>query len=122
MSDTFGKAFQVTNWGESHGPALGCVISGCPPGLSLEVKLDIQPDLDRRKPGQSKITTLRKEEDIAEILSGVYQGKTTGTAISIMIKNTDQRSTDYASMADIARPSHADYTYEARYGLRDPAG
>ncbi|MBS3141922.1 chorismate synthase [Candidatus Woesearchaeota archaeon] len=122
MGDSFGEAFRVTNWGESHGPSLGCVISGCPPLLSLDAALDIQPDLNRRKPGQSKITSARKEDDIAVIESGVYRGKTTGTAIAIRIANEDQRPNDYAQIADVPRPNHADFTYEARYGIRDPAG
>ncbi len=122
MGDSFGEAFRVTNWGESHGSSLGCVISGCPPLLSLDAALDIQPDLNRRRPGQSKITSARDEDDIAVIESGVYQGKTTGTAIAIKIVNEDQRPKDYAQIADVPRPNHADFTYEMRYGIRDPAG
>jgi chorismate synthase len=119
--NTFGKAFAVTNFGESHGPAVGCVIDGCPPGMELS-EADIQPDLDRRRPGTSRYVTQRQEEDKVEILSGVYEGKTTGTAICLLIRNTDQRSKDYSEVAQKFRPGHADYTYLQKYGLRDPRG
>lgn len=119
--NTFGKAFAVTNFGESHGPAIGCVIDGCPPGMALS-EADIQPDLDRRKPGTSRHVTQRQEEDRVEILSGVYEGRTTGTAICLLIRNTDQRSKDYSEVAQKFRPGHADYTYLQKYGLRDPRG
>ncbi len=119
--NTFGHLFRVTTWGESHGPALGCVIDGCPPGLSLS-EADLQVALDRRKPGGSRFVTQRREPDAARILSGVYQGRTTGTPISVMIENVDQRSKDYGDIADQFRPGHADYTYFAKYGLRDPRG
>jgi chorismate synthase len=118
---TFGRVFCVTNFGESHGPAIGCVIDGCPPGLELG-EADIQPDLDRRKPGTSRHVTQRREEDRVEILSGVYQGRTTGTPIALLIRNQDQRSKDYADLVDTFRPGHADYTYWRKYGLRDPRG
>ncbi|MBI5276300.1 MAG: chorismate synthase [Burkholderiales bacterium] len=118
---TFGKSFAVTNFGESHGPAIGCVIDGCPPGMELS-EADIQPDLDRRKPGTSRHVTQRKEDDIVEILSGVYEGKTTGTPICLLIRNTDQRSKDYSEIAQTFRPGHADYAYLQKYGLRDPRG
>jgi chorismate synthase len=117
----FGHLFCVTSWGESHGPALGCVVDGCPPGLALSAE-DIQPYLDKRKPGQSKFTTQRQEADQVKILSGVYEGVTTGTPISLMIENTDQRSKDYSNIADRYRPGHADFTYDAKYGVRDPRG
>jgi chorismate synthase len=119
--NTFGKSFAVTNFGESHGPAIGCVIDGCPPGMTLS-EADIQPDLDRRKPGTSRHVTQRKEEDKVEILSGVYEGKTTGTALCLLIRNTDQRSKDYSEVAQKFRPGHADYSYLQKYGLRDPRG
>ena len=119
--NTFGKLFAVTNFGESHGPAIGCVIDGCPPGMTLSVT-DIQPDLDRRRPGTSKFVTQRNEPDAVEILSGVYEGKTTGTPICLLIKNTDQRSKDYGNIAQTFRPGHADYTYYQKYGIRDPRG
>jgi chorismate synthase len=118
---TFGKLFAVTNFGESHGPAIGCVIDGCPPGLALS-ESDIQPDLDRRRPGTSRHVTQRQEEDRVEILSGVYEGQTTGTPIALLIRNTDQRSKDYSEVALKFRPGHADYTYFEKYGLRDPRG
>src|SRR5687768_1689093 len=118
---TFGELFRVTNFGESHGPAIGCVIDGCPPGMSLS-EADIQPDLDRRRPGTSRHVTQRKEEDKVEILSGVYEGRTTGTPIGLLIRNTDQRSKDYSEIAQTFRPGHADYTYLQKYGLRDPRG
>src|SRR3954469_7373076 len=119
--NTFGNLFAVTNFGESHGPAIGCVIDGCPPGLPL-AEADIQPDLDRRRPGTSRHVTQRQEEDKVEILSGVYEGKTTGTPICLLIRNTDQRSKDYSEIAAKFRPGHADYTYFEKYGLRDPRG
>ena len=118
---TFGKSFAVTNFGESHGPAIGCVIDGCPPGMPL-AEADIQPDLDRRRPGTSRHVTQRQEEDKVEILSGVYEGKTTGTPICLLIRNTDQRSKDYSEIGEKFRPGHADYTYLQKYGLRDPRG
>ena len=118
---TFGTLFAVTNFGESHGPAIGCVIDGCPPGMALSAE-DIQPDLDRRRPGTSRHVTQRQEEDKVEILSGVYEGKTTGTPIGLLIRNTDQRSKDYSEIAQTFRPGHADYTYLQKYGLRDPRG
>ena len=119
--NTFGNLFAVTNFGESHGPAIGCVIDGCPPGMSLS-EADIQSDLDRRRPGTSRHVTQRSEPDTVEILSGVYQGKTTGTPICLLIKNTDQRSKDYGNILETFRPGHADYTYLHKYGLRDPRG
>ena len=119
--NTFGNLFAVTNFGESHGPAIGCVIDGCPPGMRLS-EADIQGDLDRRRPGTSKFVTQRNEPDTVEILSGVYEGKTTGTPICLLIKNTDQRSKDYANIVQTFRPGHADYTYFQKYGLRDPRG
>jgi chorismate synthase len=119
--NTFGNLFAVTNFGESHGPAIGCVIDGCPPGMELSAA-DIQPDLDRRRPGTSRHVTQRQEEDKVEILSGVYEGKTTGTPIALLIRNTDQRSKDYSEIAQTFRPGHADYSYLQKYGLRDPRG
>ncbi len=119
--NTFGTLFAVTNFGESHGPAIGCVIDGCPPGLALS-EADIQPDLDRRRPGTSKFVTQRDEPDRVEILSGVYQGRTTGTPIGLLIRNTDQRSKDYGQIAQTFRPGHADYAYFQKYGIRDPRG
>jgi len=119
--NTFGHLFAVTNFGESHGSAIGCVIDGCPPGLELS-EADIQPDLDRRRPGTSRFVTQRNEPDAVEILSGVYQGKTTGTPICLLIRNTDQRSKDYGNILDTFRPGHADYSYFHKYGLRDPRG
>jgi chorismate synthase len=118
---TFGKVFAVTNFGESHGTAIGCVIDGCPPGMELSAE-DIQPDLDRRRPGTSRYVTQRQEEDKVDILSGVYEGKTTGTPICLLILNTDQRSKDYSEIGRKFRPGHADYTYFEKYGLRDPRG
>jgi len=118
---TFGELFRVTNFGESHGPAIGCVIDGCPPGLALD-EADIQAELDRRRPGTSRHVTQRNEADAVEILSGVYQGLTTGTPICLLIRNTDQRSKDYGNILDTFRPGHADYTYWRKYGLRDPRG
>ncbi len=119
--NTFGNLFAVTNFGESHGPAIGCVIDGCPPGMDL-CEADIQGDLDRRRPGTSKFVTQRNEPDAVEILSGVYEGKTTGTPICLLIKNTDQRSKDYANILQSFRPGHADYSYFQKYGIRDPRG
>ncbi|MFG6413403.1 chorismate synthase [Roseateles sp. DC23W] len=118
---TFGELFRVTNFGESHGPAIGCVIDGCPPGLRLS-EADIQPELDRRRPGTSRHVTQRNEPDAVKILSGVYEGVTTGTPICLLIENTDQRSKDYGNILDTFRPGHADYTYWRKYGLRDPRG
>jgi chorismate synthase len=119
--NTFGHLFRVTTWGESHGPALGCVVDGCPPGVSIDAH-ELQVWLDRRKPGQSKFVTQRKEPDEVKILSGVFEGVTTGTPISLMIENTDQRSKDYAEIARTFRPGHADFTYIAKYGRRDYRG
>lgn len=119
--NTFGQQFAVTTFGESHGPALGCVIDGCPPGLPLDVE-DIQKDLNRRRPGQSRHTTQRREPDQVQILSGVFEGQTTGTPIGLLIKNQDSRSHDYASIKDKFRPGHADYTYQQKYGIRDYRG
>jgi chorismate synthase len=119
--NTLGKLFCVTTFGESHGPAIGCVIDGCPPGLTLS-EADIQPELDRRKPGTSRHVTQRKESDTVQILSGVYEGKTTGTPIALLIHNEDQRSQDYGNIVDRFRPGHADYTYWHKYGIRDPRG
>jgi chorismate synthase len=119
--NTFGNLFAVTNFGESHGPAIGCVIDGCPPGMAL-TEADIQHDLDRRRPGTSKFVTQRNEPDQVQILSGVYEGKTTGTPICLLIQNTDQRSKDYGNILQTFRPGHADYTYWHKYGIRDPRG
>lgn len=119
--NTFGHLFRVTTWGESHGPALGATVDGCPPGVVLEAGV-IQHWLDRRKPGQNKFTTQRREPDEVKILSGVYEGRTTGTPIQLMIENTDQRSKDYGDIAQTFRPGHADITYHQKYGLRDPRG
>ena len=119
--NTFGTLFSVTTFGESHGPAIGCVIDGCPPGLALSEN-DIQPELNRRKPGTSRHVTQRQESDTVEILSGVYQGITTGTPIALLIRNEDQRSKDYGNIAETFRPGHADYTYWHKYGIRDPRG
>jgi chorismate synthase len=119
--NTFGKLFTVTSFGESHGPALGCVVDGCPPGLKLS-EVDMQRDLDRRKPGQSRFTTQRREDDAVKILSGVFEGKTTGTPIGLLIENTDQRPKDYTKIKDQFRPAHADYTYWKKYGFRDYRG
>lgn len=118
---TFGKIFRITTWGESHGPGLGVVVDGCPSGMPLSVS-DIQSYLDRRKPGQTPFATARKETDQVEILSGVFEGKTTGTPISLMVRNQDQRSRDYGNLADTYRPGHADYTFDAKYGFRDYRG
>lgn len=119
--NSFGRVFRFTTWGESHGPALGVVVDGCPPGLPLDESA-IQPWLDARKPGQNKFTTQRQEPDAVRILSGVFEGRTTGTPISLMIENTDQRSKDYSEIAQAYRPGHADYAYDAKYGLRDYRG
>ena len=119
--NTFGKIFKVTTFGESHGPAMGCILDGCPPQIDLCEK-DIQKDLDRRKPGQSNVTTQRKEDDSVEILSGVFEGKTLGTPISMIIYNKDQKSKDYSNIKDVFRPNHADITYQAKYGHRDYRG
>lgn len=119
--NTFGTLFCVTSFGESHGPAIGCVVDGCPPGLSLS-EADIQAELDRRKPGTSRHVTQRREPDTVEILSGVFDGKTTGTPIALLIRNQDQRSKDYGNIATTFRPGHADYTYTQKYGFRDYRG
>ena len=119
--NTFGKLFTVTSCGESHGPALGCIVDGCPPGMKLAAD-DLQRDLDRRKPGKSRHTTQRREADEVQILSGVFEGKTTGTPIGLLILNTDQRSKDYSKIMDRFRPGHADYTYQQKYGIRDYRG
>ncbi|WP_188053066.1 chorismate synthase [Sphingosinithalassobacter sp. CS137] len=119
--NTFGRIFRFTTWGESHGPALGAVVDGCPPGLALS-ESDIQPFLDARRPGQSRFTTQRREPDAVRILSGVFEGRTTGTPISLMIENVDQRSKDYSDVAKAYRPGHADYAYDAKYGFRDYRG
>ena len=119
--NSFGHTFRFTTWGESHGPALGAVVDGCPPGLSLS-EADIQPFLDKRRPGTSRFTTQRQEPDAVKILSGVFEGRTTGTPISLMIDNVDQRSKDYSDVADAYRPGHADYAYDAKYGFRDYRG
>jgi chorismate synthase len=119
--NTFGHLFRVTTWGESHGPAIGCVVDGCPPRIPL-AEADIQPWLDRRRPGQSRFTTQRQEADQVRILSGVFEGQTTGTPIALLIENTDQRSKDYADIASGFRPGHADLTYELKYGIRDHRG
>ena len=119
--NTLGLLFTVTTFGESHGPAIGAVVDGCPPGMNLS-EADIQLDLDRRKPGTSRHVTQRKEEDKVEILSGVFEGKTTGTPIALLIRNTDQRSQDYGDILQIFRPGHADYAYQNKYGIRDPRG
>jgi chorismate synthase len=119
--NTFGLLFRVTTWGESHGPAIGCVIDGCPPGLALS-ESDIQPFLDRRRPGTSKFTTQRQEADLVRILSGVFEGRSTGTPIALEIANTDQRSKDYGEIAQSYRPGHADFTYDQKYGVRDYRG
>ena len=121
MSNSIGNLFKLTTFGESHGPAIGGVIDGCPAGLDLDLSY-IQNELDRRKPGQSKITTQRKEPDQVEFLSGIFEGKTTGTSIGFQIKNTNQKSKDYSHNVDVYRPSHADYTYDKKYGVRDYRG
>jgi chorismate synthase len=119
--NSIGKLFTVTSFGESHGPAIGCIVDGCPPGLELSAS-DLQVDLDRRKPGTSRHTTQRREDDEVEILSGVFEGRTTGTPIGLLIRNTDQRSKDYSEIMDRFRPGHADYTYNQKYGFRDYRG
>ena len=119
--NTFGKIFRFTTWGESHGPAIGCVVDGCPPNIPLSIK-DIQIDMNRRRPGKSKFTSQRKESDKVEILSGVFQGKTTGTPISMIIYNKDAKSRDYETIKNKFRPGHADYTYFLKYGIRDYRG
>ena len=119
--NTFGVHFAVTSFGESHGPAIGCVVDGCPPGLAL-AESDLQPDLDRRRPGRSRHTTQRRESDEVRILSGVFEGATTGTPIALLIENIDARSRDYTKLRDVFRPAHADYTYLAKYGVRDYRG
>ena len=119
--NSFGHLFRITTWGESHGLALGVVIDGCPAGLEIS-KEDIQMELDRRRPGQSKITTQRKESDSVEILSGVFEGKTLGTPISLMVRNEDVISKAYEDIKDTYRPGHADYTYDAKFGIRDYRG
>jgi chorismate synthase len=119
--NSFGKLFTVTSFGESHGPAIGCIVDGCPPGMSL-TEADLQVDLDRRRPGTSRHTTQRREPDQVQILSGVFEGKTTGTPIALIIHNTDQRSKDYGKIMDSFRPGHADYTYYKKYGIRDYRG
>ena len=119
--NSFGKLFCVTTFGESHGPALGCIVDGCPPGMALS-EADLQHDLDRRKPGTSRFTTQRREDDQVKILSGVFEGKTTGTPIGLLIENTDQKSKDYSHIKDLFRPAHADYTYQQKYGIRDYRG
>jgi chorismate synthase len=118
---SLGKLFCVTVFGESHGPAIGCVVDGCPPGMAL-AEADIQHDLDRRKPGTSRHVTQRRESDTVEILSGLYEGRTTGTPIALLIRNEDQRSKDYGNISETFRPGHADYTYTQKYGFRDPRG
>jgi len=118
---TLGKLFCVTVFGDPHGPAIGCVVDGCPPGMAL-AEADIQHDLDRRKPGTSRHVTQRRESDTVEILSGLYEGRTTGTPIALLIRNEDPRSKDYGNIADTFRPGHADYTYTQKYGFRDPRG
>ena len=119
--NTFGRIFTVTSFGESHGPAIGCVVDGCPPGLTLSAE-DIQKDLDRRKPGTSRHVTQRQESDTVEILSGIFEGRTTGTPIALLIRNEDARSKDYGNLIDTFRPGHADYTYWQKYGIRDHRG
>ncbi len=119
--NTFGKIFRFTTWGESHGPAIGCVVDGCPPNIPIKER-DIQIELDKRKPGQSKFTTQRKEDDKVQILSGIFEGKTTGTPISLIIFNKDMKSRDYESIKNKFRPGHADFTYYKKYGIRDYRG
>src|SRR3954462_14798066 len=121
MGSSFGQLFRITTFGESHGGAVGVVIDGCPPNIELSAA-DIQPELDRRRPGQSKITTQRKEDDICEIVSGVFEGRTLGTPIAILVRNKDGRSEDYLPLATSYRPSHADFTYETKYGIRNWQG
>lgn len=119
--NTIGRLFCVTSFGESHGPAIGCVVDGCPPGMELSTS-DIQQELDRRKPGTSRHVSQRKESDTVEILSGVFEGKTTGTPMALLIRNEDQRSKDYSKIMETFRPGHADYTYWQKYGIRDYRG
>ena len=119
--NTFGNIYRLTSFGESHGPGIGGVIDGCPAGIELDTAF-IQSELNRRKPGQSKITTPRKEDDEVQFLSGIYEGKTTGTPIGFIIWNKNQHSSDYDNMKSVYRPSHADYTYQTKYGIRDPRG
>src|SRR6202020_1345633 len=119
--NTIGKLFTVTSFGESHGPALGCVVDGCPPGLALS-EGDMQVDVDRRRPGTSQFTSQRREPDTVRILSGVFEGRTTGTPIAVLVENEDQRSRDYEKIKDRFRPGHADYTYQQKYGFRDYRG
>ena len=119
--NSFGRVFRFSTWGESHGPAIGAVVDGCPPGIALS-EADIQPWLDKRRPGSSRFTTQRRETDQVEILSGTFEGRTTGTPISLLIRNEDQRSKDYSDIAAAYRPGHADYTYDAKYGFRDWRG
>ena len=119
--NSFGHAFRFTTWGESHGPAIGAVVDGVPAGIAIDEAM-IQQDLDRRRPGQSRFTTQRQEPDQIKLLSGVFEGVTTGTAVGMMIENTDQRSRDYGEIKDRYRPGHADYTYDAKYGTRDYRG
>src|SRR5215208_6929190 len=121
MGNSFGQLFRITTWGESHGGGVGVVVDGCPPRLAL-TEADLQPDLDRRRPGQSKIVTPRKESDTVQILSGVFEGRTLGTPISMWVKNEDARPEAYSEMASKFRPSHADYTYQAKYGIRNWQG
>ena len=118
---SIGEMFRVTTFGESHGPALGCIIDGCPPGMPL-CEADLQGDLDRRRPGTSKYATQRQESDQVKILSGVFEGVTTGTSIGLLIENEDQKSKDYSAIKDLFRPAHADYTYQQKYGVRDYRG
>ena len=119
--NTFGNIYRLTSFGESHGPGIGGVIDGCPAGIELDTAF-IQQELNRRKPGQSRITTPRKEDDEVQFLSGIYEGKTTGTPIGFIIWNKNQHSSDYDNMKTVYRPSHADYTYQTKYGIRDPRG
>jgi len=119
--NSFGEVFRITTFGESHGPAIGVIIDGCPPNIEVDLEF-VQQELDKRKPGQSKITTQRKESDTVSILSGVFEGKTTGTPLMMLIPNEDQRSKDYSHIKDKYRPSHADYTYQVKYGIRDYRG
>ncbi|HEB59176.1 MAG TPA: chorismate synthase, partial [Gammaproteobacteria bacterium] len=119
--NSIGKLFTVTSFGESHGPAIGCIVDGCPPGLELS-EADLQRDLERRRPGKTRHTTQRREPDQVKILSGVFEGRTTGTPIGLLIENVDQRSKDYSNIRDSFRPGHADYTYLQKYGIRDYRG
>ena len=121
MGNTFGKILRITTFGESHGEAIGVILDGCPAGLEVNLE-DLQKDLDRRRPGQSKITTQRKEKDQVQVLSGLFEGKTTGMPISMIIWNQDAKSKDYSHIAKVFRPSHADYTYQEKYGIRDYRG